>query len=539
MSGGGGRRFLVTATPPTTNGDLHVGHLSGPYLAADVFCRAQRLLGNTALYVSGGDDHQTYVVTTAERLGVDPVRLAADCNELIRETLEVADIAIDAFPSPNPEYVDFVQGFFGALYESGKLVRRTYRFPYSKGTGRFLVEAFAKGYCPECYAGTAGAICETCGHPNDVHSLLMGAATGDDAGDEVELREVETLVLPLEDYRDRFLDFYRRQGSLMRPHVLRFVEEMLSRPLPPFPVTYPAEWGIPVPFAGFDGQVLNVWGEMLPGLIHMTAAARRGAGDGTGADPWAPGSGYELVQFLGFDNTFYFSLAHLGLIFADGSVTEPSAIVTNEFFHLDGSKFSTSRRHLIWARDLIARHGVDNARFYLAFNNPELQVANFTELDLEAVLREKLQRPLAEIATALHPHEGLGVEVGAAADAIFARFRERMLRAYALETFSVRGAAEAVGHLLAFLAGVGGRVGDQNRDPELAILLAGLAHLATYVEPLLPSLSATLRERLGEGFALPFGAGLAAAELTVPALDPATLLDRADPAKPMPDPAAA
>jgi methionyl-tRNA synthetase len=462
-----GRRFLVTATPPTTNGDLHVGHLSGPYLAADVFTRAQRMLGHTVCYVSGGDDHQTYVVTTAQRLGLDPLTLAAECNDDIRETLRLAEIDMDVFHTPDAAHREHVRRFFAELYRRGRLARRTWTFPYYPETGRYLLEGFAEGYCPACFAATCGAICESCGHPNDAGSLLFGAPDGALPSD------VEILVLPLEDYRDRFTEFYARRRDTMRPHVLRFVEEMLARPLPDFPISYPADWGIPVPVDGFTGQVLNVWAEMLPGLTRLAG------------DAWRADSGYEPVQFLGYDNTFYFSLAHLALIFAYGGLAEPAAIVTNEFYHLDGAKFSTSRRHLIWARDLVGKYGADNVRFYLALDNPEHQPANFTEAAFLAGVRTRLCQPLNAIGAALAPLAGQALPDHE--QPLLDRYRDRMRHAYALETFSLRQAAETTANLLALLAA---RAAD---DPALAA--HGMRAIADWAAPLLPGLTARIRAR--------------------------------------------
>lgn len=241
-------------------------------------------------------------MTTAERLGLAPAGLAAASNAKIRKTLALAEIDIDVFTSPDDEYVRFVQRFFETLYAGGKLARRTYSFPYSSRKRRFLVEGFANGYCPQCYAGSSGAICETCGHPNDAESLLL--TEGSDGDRSIEYRNLEVFVLPLEPHRERFARLYERRRCAMRPHVLRFVNEMLAAPLPDFPLTYPAAWGIPATFGDVQGQVLNVWGEMLPALIWMSGAERRGPA--SAEDPWAQESGYELVQFLGYDNTFYF-----------------------------------------------------------------------------------------------------------------------------------------------------------------------------------------------------------------------------------------
>ena len=488
----GPRSFLVTATPPTTNGDLHLGHVGGPYLAADVFCRAQRMLGHTALYVTGGDDNQSYVVTTARRLGTDPAELAARCNHDIRETLRLAHIAVDAFTTPDEPYRERVRGFFTHLHGAGRLARRTWTFPYDPRTGRHLLEGFVTGYCPECLAETSGAICETCGHPNEPATLLYQASTGAGPQDTAtEPRDVDVLVLPLEDYRDRFEAFYASHRATMRPHVLRFVDEMLARRLPDFPVSYPDDWGIPVPVDGFPGQVLNVWAEMLPGLTHMTATARAGLDPGRpgpAPDAWARDSGHELVQFLGYDNTFYFALAHLGLIFAHGGLTEPAAIVTNEFLHLEGAKFSTSRGHLVWARDLITKHGADPVRFHLALSNPEHQTADFTEQNFLTTVDTRLHRPLATLHAALAAYDR-PAPPDATATELLGRYRDRMLRAYTLETFSLRQAAESTAHLLGLLAARAGT------DPALA--LHGVRTLAAWATPLLPGLTDELRHRYG------------------------------------------
>ncbi|WP_030607912.1 class I tRNA ligase family protein [Streptomyces sclerotialus] len=480
------RSFLVTATPPTTNGDLHVGHLSGPYLGADVFTRAQRRLGHTALYASGGDDHQTYVVTTAQRLGLEPAALAARSHQEITATLAAAGIDIDAFTTPDDAYRDLVRDFFAGLHRAGKLVPRTWTFPYCAETGRYLLEAFATGHCPECLTATCGAICENCGHPNDVTSLLFATSTGA-ATAATEPREVEILVLPLEEYREQFTAFYAEHRATMRPHVLRFVDEMLSRPLPDFPVTYPADWGVPAGIDGFDGQVFNVWAEMLPGLIHMAETARAGRAPEQTPGVWDKDSGFELVQFLGYDNTFYFSFAHLGLALAHGGLVTPTAIVTNEFYHLDGAKFSTSRRHLIWARDLVAKHGADSVRFYLALGNPEHQPANFTEREFTDAVRTRLHEPLAAVCRALAPHTGQRIETSQDAAQPLERYRSRMRRAFTLETFSLRTAADATANLLALLAE---RAAD---DPGLAV--QGLRELAAEAAPLMPGLCARVESR--------------------------------------------
>lgn len=466
------RDFLVTATPPTPNGDLHVGHLAGPYLAADVFCRAQRALGHHARYITGIDHHQTYVVTMAQTQQRDPAQLAAGYGRDIHETLTSARIHTDAITVPDTAYITHVQDFFARLHRTGHLRRRTWAFPYSHHTGRHLLEAFTTGNCPECLAPASGAICEICGHPNDPASLLL--ATDDQGNPVTERRPVDILVLPLENYRNHITAHYKRHQAGMRPHLLRFVAEMLSRPLPDFPVSYPADWGIPLPVDGYTGQVLNAWAEMLPGLTHAAP------------DAWDPGLNHELVQFLGYDNTYFFSLAHLGLALAHGNLTTPTAIITNEFLHLDGGKFSTTRGHLIRARDLLARHGADAVRFGLALDNPEHQRTDFAEAAFTRTVETRLHAPLTRIRTALTDYTP---STPATLPSLLHRYHARMLRAYAPETFSLREAAETTADLLSLLAH---RATD---DPDLA--LHGIRAFTERTAPLLPDLTAELHHRYG------------------------------------------
>lgn len=486
-------KWLVTATPPTTNGDLHVGHLSGPYLAGDVFTRWQRMRGDPVLFFSGGDDHQTYVVTTAQRLGMSPTGLAAECNEQIRETLRLANVSMDVFVTPDPVYVKEIQAFFAGLYAAGKIRRRRQTFARSEDNGRFLFEAYVQGYCPECYVTTCGAICETCGHPNGGSDLIDPTPTGATGGHRITQHELDILTLPLEEHRPQIEKLYAEAGAGMRPHLMRFVRQMLERPLPEFPISYPSSWGIPVALPGFEQQVFNPWAEMYPALGFMARAAGRARGIGD-ADPWQRSSDYRLVQFLGFDNSFYFSFAHLGLALAQGTTVISEAIVTNEFYHLDNRKFSTSRRHLIWARDLIADHGEDDVRFYLARRGPEVQVANFTVSEFRATVQSELRQPLERVLTRFGERAAEPLAVTDDMHHLFARFARRMARAYTLETFSLREASETFVNLLDYLAG---RPELASRPQSEAQGRLGVAYLCAYAAPLLPRLCERLWAGLG------------------------------------------
>ncbi|MFM9379671.1 class I tRNA ligase family protein [Pseudomonas sp. UV AK001] len=509
------KKYLVTATPPTTNGDLHVGHLSGPYLAADVFGRAQKLQGHEVLYLSGGDDHQTYVVTRAEKLGVTPHSLAARCNEEIRSTLQAGDIGIDSFNAPDAPYIEAVQAFFSTLEQRAIIRDKTVVFPYSKKQERYLFEAYVSGICPECYSSTAGAICETCGHPNDANTLMFPSFGSAVDEQDIEYRSLTIKVLPLEDYRADILAFYQQHNTIMRPHLRAFVDEMMSRPLEDFPVTYPSHWGIRAPFPGCEDQVLNVWAEMLPGLIHMTNTTSPDS-------PWRPDSGYQLVQFMGFDNSYYFSLVHLAMQLAQGDLVTPTAIITNEFFHLENQKFSTSRGHLIWAADLLKDYGADNVRFFLALANPETQTANFSEKEFIEAIQQKLHTPLGQIAEAIARQSPGEMDVSEL-HVHFLRYAERMTRLYSLETFCLRQAAETTVQLLRLLSEKAHQAPIDDR--QLAFVSLGLCYISHYAAPLMPAFCERLKQVLmvrtsAPGQAVP----QAIQRLAIEKLNPALLL---------------
>ena len=381
-------KVIITSTPPTPNGDLHVGHVSGPYLAADVHARFLRSQGKSVAYVSSSDDNQSYVVTTAKRLGVRPRQLAREQAERIRHTLAKASIAIDAFTVPDRRHVEFVQQFFLQLYEANILARKKKTAFWCREHGRYVFESYLKGYCRHCFSPTAGGICEACGHPNDA-STILDPQCGVDPRHTLERREVETIVLELERFRSRIRRFYADKWRTWRPHALRLVDELLENELPDYPISYISDWGIPAPFPRLDGRVLNVWAEMFPGLMRTVefVEARQHGNGSDGRKIWHPDSGNELIQFLGYDNSFFFFVVHLVLALArPNECILPTSIVTNEFYQLDNFKFSTSKNHAIWARDLLDRRPVDEVRFYLALSNPEHQKANFTETDRKSVV---------------------------------------------------------------------------------------------------------------------------------------------------------
>lgn len=389
------RPIAIVAPPPTPNGDLHVGHLSGPYLGADVLRRYEELRGRKTIAALSVDLNQSYVVTTAERLGREPRELAVASHGEVSETLAAASIGFDVVGIPDAAYTAYVTDWFRRMHTAGIFERRTLPVAFDVRRGRALFEAYASGHCPVCLASTKANICEACGHPNDAKELIGLYPTGGAKDDPIETRSQSAWVLDLEAWRDDLARHIGRLSAPLRPALRRFLDELFASRLPVFPITFPSSWGIAAPFPDSDGEVLNVWAEMVPG--HYWWLQRAAEARGT-ANPFMRSEPVEYVQFLGFDNSFFYVIAHLALALAarkaGADALLPDAFITNEFLLLDNYKFSTSQGHLIWGRDLLAKAETDEVRFYLAWANPETQQANFSLADFEAVVAKELRQRL-------------------------------------------------------------------------------------------------------------------------------------------------
>ena len=416
----------IVAPPPTANGDLHLGHLSGPYLGADVCRRYLALRRREVISALSLDVNQSYVVTTAERLGVSPADLVHRSHREVSETLNSAQIRFDAVGLPDEAYSAYVSDWFRALHKSGAFYRREYEAVFDIKTGRALFEAYASGRCPHCLATTKANICEGCGNPNDATDLLNLYPTGGTPQEQVRRGSASAWMLDLECYRDEMVEVLGRLSPQPRPTLRRLLDEIFSRRLPQFPITFPSSWGIPAPFDDASGEVLNVWAEMVPGHYWWLRQAARNAAARNGFDL----SKSKYIQYLGFDNSFFYAIAHLGLALAARRAGVdsllPAALITNEFLLLESYKFSTSKGHLIWGRDLLSSHPADEVRFYLAWINPELQQSTFSVTDFESVVAMEF-RARVEALCALLPqvsHSGAVSEHDAtrAASALQARF---------------------------------------------------------------------------------------------------------------------
>lgn len=474
--------WIVTLPPPTPNGGLHIGHLSGPFLAADAFVKQLRLRDEPCTVTTFSDVNQSYVRVTAERQNRDPAELAHHWSTDISETLRLFRMQADDFLEPNAHSCSFVRQFFLDLYAKGRLVRKSYPGFFANDRGVFLDEAGVSGYCPRCLDQCKCGVCEACGFTNSATTLIAPRDTITGSR-KLEIRQVPLLVLETQRFAQDLAQFYRTNRRF-RPRYKWLAEDALSRPLPDFPITLVGSWGIPIDHGDFPGQVINAWPELV---VHQLYGHRQHCNEAARPP--------KIVNFFGFDNSYFYAILHAALLLAAGqSDWLPYATVTNEFYNLEHNKFSTSKDHVIWARDLAERHSTDVIRFYAALNAPGWEKANFREAEMKAVVQARLQLPWREVSER-YAHvlasKTDGGEVRPEIRAIAATIVPAILASLSLDRFSLRQAAEDLTHFLEYIrteycAGKPGRI-------EFAFLLKAFAQAAF---PIMPAGAGRLFEAL-------------------------------------------
>ncbi len=444
-------KYIIIVPPPTPNGNLHVGHVAGPILNSDVFARAHRALGDEVLFTTGTDDSQSYVVTTAARRGISPALLCRRSTDEIIESLELLDISTDGFAPFDDEYRGTCLTFLTELFDAGKFTWKDKEF-FVRPNGEAVYEAYVKGLCPTCLALTSGGLCEGCGHPNNFTEILEPFAALNPK-EPLTRRTFHILVFELERYRAQLEAYYAARARHLRPHIRKLMDEMFAGALPDFPITYPGSWGIPAPFEGAAGQVINAWAEGMPASMYCTAvAARRRGLDCSAADMlWRTEHGFKLIYFMGFDNSYFWGMSHLALLMAfDGRYILPETMVTNEFYELENEKFSTSKGHVIWAPQIAEEYALDAAQFYLCWTNPEHHRTNFGRREMEKLILERvipawkgLRENADELLTQL-PRAGSYLQYGGTSVQRVERMRQTILACFDATSFSIRDAANLI-----------------------------------------------------------------------------------------------
>jgi methionyl-tRNA synthetase len=369
----GQRLAVVTATAPTPNGPLHVGHLAGPFIAADVAARAARARGTRTLAVSGLDPHQNYVRAKAASQGRDVTAMLDEYEGLVRDALCAARIGYDIFTDPrvDRDYQVRVGRTLGELEARGAVRTEPATLTRCGRCETTLHHAYVSGDCPRCGLASSGGTCEACGAFTTAENL--GHLRCARCGGAPESFTVVIPLLRLESYRAELTEAW--SGAVMPTRVRSLIGYYLARGLPDVPLAYPTDWGVPVA----AGQRVDVWVEM--GLGLLSGIARRISPEADGLDgyvtAWRRVS--ERWHFLGIDNAFYFAILFPCLFAAAG--LEPDGfggLVVNEFYLLDGLKFSTSRGHAVWAHEFLADEDPAMVRMYLCWDRPDRFESVFT-----------------------------------------------------------------------------------------------------------------------------------------------------------------
>jgi methionyl-tRNA synthetase len=392
----GGRVTVIVIPQPTVNGPLHIGHLSGPYLAADVASRAARARGERVLTLAGVDVHPNYVLTKAENLGVDVEEMVRTYRGQIVSSFERAGIGWDVFLDPQqPAYRAAIGGMLEELVANGTVPMEEHTLHRCADCGRTLHHSYVVGKCPVCGTGANGTSCEGCGGFTSAQLLLDPSCAR--CGGPPEPMVVTVPVLHLEAYRDRLREEWLQAEWPARVRsVLRRYD---SAPLPDVPLAYPTNWGIECGGA-LTGMRVDFPTEL--GLSYFWGPARALRPDAaTLAErvaAWAEVDG--VWHFNGMDNIFYFTVLYPAIIAAAG-VPAPTALgaVMNELYLLEGQKFSTSRNHALWAHEFLAGEDPELVRLFLSWDRPDRYESDFTAAAYQAFcawVRPLLERgPLA------------------------------------------------------------------------------------------------------------------------------------------------
>ncbi|MFE5818121.1 class I tRNA ligase family protein [Streptomyces sp. NPDC056479] len=507
------RPQFVFSTPPTPNGDLHLGHLSGPYLGADVYVRYQRLSGNRAWHLTGSDDFQSYVTAVAARENSTPAEVAAHYSAEIAATLKAMDIEVDEYyvTSADEGYPEGLQRFFTRLVDSGHVGPKATPALLDSETGEYLYEVNVGGTCPNCSHGTGGNICEECGEPNLVADLVDPASGI--SGTAPKNAEVERYTLPLHEFADAVAEHHRLGRVPVRLREL--AQRVFARETLDLPVSHPSDWGVRPAEDDLDGQVIWVWPEMSHGFLH--GIERLGAGLGEDWSKEVPSPDWKIVHFFGYDNSFYHSILYPVLYRLAFPEWNPDVDYhVNEFYLLEGQKFSTSRRHAIWGKEILTPDTVDAVRYYLSRTRPEGERTDFRRAEFDRTCADTLVGQWEEWLNGLGDridsrYSGVVPDAGTWTSehtAFLARLSLRLdevTGALNSEGFSLRSAASALDGIVtdvrAFSRQQSALAQDDRWSSEartaIALELAAARLLATASAPLMPRFSAKLAAALG------------------------------------------
>ena len=375
------KRTLITTALPYANGPVHIGHLAGVYVPADIYARYMRLQGRDVLLIGGSDEHGVPITIKARKEGVTPQDIVDRYHTLIRDSFKEFGISFDVYGRTTSDtHRRTASDFFRKLYDKGEFVEKTSMQLYDPEAKQFLADRYVTGKCPHCGAeGAYGDQCEACGTSLNATDLInpKSAITGA----EPVLRETTHFYLPLDKWQSRLEDWILNGHKEWKTNVYGQCKSWLDMGLQPRAVSRDLDWGIPVPVEGAEGKVLYVWFDAPIGYISNTI-------DLVGDDytKWWKDPETRMIHFIGKDNIVFHCIVFPAMLMAEGSYNLPDNVPANEFLNLEDDKISTSRNWAVWLheylRDFPGKQ--DTLRYTLTANAPETKDNNFTWRDFQA-----------------------------------------------------------------------------------------------------------------------------------------------------------
>ena len=374
------KRTTVTAALPYANGGVHIGHLAGVYVPADIYVRYLRLKQHDVKFICGSDEHGVPITIRAKKEGITPQQVVDRYHSMIKKSFEDFGISFDIYSRTTSEtHAKVASDFFKKLYDEGKLIEKTSQQYYDEEAKQFLADRYITGECPHCHNPHAyGDQCEKCGSDLDPTELINPKSAI--SGSEPILRETKNWYLPLDRYQDWLKEWILEGHKEWRPNVYGQCKSWLDIDLQPRAMTRDLSWGIPVPVEGAEGKVLYVWFDAPIGYISNTKELLPDTWEKWWKDPET-----RLVHFIGKDNIVFHCIVFPVMLKAHGDYILPDNVPANEFLNLENDKISTSQNWAIWLHEYLEEFPgkQDVLRYVLTANAPETKDNNFTWRDFQ------------------------------------------------------------------------------------------------------------------------------------------------------------
>lgn len=374
------KRILVTTALPYANGPVHIGHLAGVYVPADIYTRYQRLKGRDVILIGGSDEHGVPITLKARKEGVTPQDIVDRYHTLIKKSFEEFGISFDIYSRTTSKiHEKMASDFFRTLYNKGEFIEKESEQYYDEEAQQFLADRYITGTCPHCKNEHAyGDQCEACGTSLNATDLINPKSTI--SGSTPVLRKTKHWYLPLDRYEGFLRQWILEGHTEWKPNVYGQCKSWLDMGLQPRAVSRDLDWGVPVPVEGAEGKVLYVWFDAPIGYISNTKELLPDTWEHYWKDPET-----KLVHFIGKDNIVFHCIVFPVMLKAEGSYILPENVPANEFLNLEGDKISTSRNWAVWLHEYL--HDFpgkqDVLRYVLTANAPETKDNNFTWKDFQ------------------------------------------------------------------------------------------------------------------------------------------------------------